>query len=63
MFGKLIVTVLVCIAVAFLLQTYAAQLFTKVAFTAPVIGTMSIAACIIAAIGALCMAKVSLGKH
>lgn len=63
MIGKIIITILVCISIAFLLQTYAANLFNKIIFTAPIIGSMSVAACIISGIAAVCMAKVSFGKN
>ncbi len=59
---KLVVVALALMMVSFLIQTYANSWFHSVAFTAPIVGTMSYAACAIVAVGVLLLSKLSWGK-
>jgi len=59
---KLVVVMLALFAVTFLIQTYANSWFHQVAFTAPIIGTMSYAACAIVAVGCVLLSKLHWGK-
>lgn len=59
---KLAVIALALMMVAYLLQCYVPSWYAKVAFTAPIVGAMSYAGCIIVGLGSLLMAKLSFGK-
>jgi hypothetical protein len=59
---KLVVVVLALMMVAYLIQTYANNWYSQIAFNAPIIGAMSYAYCALAAIAVLMLAKVNVGK-
>lgn len=59
---KLVVIGLALMMVAYLMQSYAINLYYTPAFQAPVIGVVSWALCILFGLGTLMLAKVSVGK-
>ena len=59
---KLVVIGLALMMVAYLIQGYANSMYHSVAFTAPVIGAVSYAGCILGALAVLMIAKLNWGK-